>query len=206
MPDGKLHWDQTYEAKGDHVSWFQESPGRSFEMIRAAAPARNTGIIDVGAGASRLVDALVAEGYFDLTLLDISKVALSRTRARLGTSARGINFIAADITRWAPTRSWDLWHDRAVFHFLTTPSAQKAYVRALGQGTKPGAIIILATFALSGPETCSGLPVQRYSPETLAARLGPDFVLETASEETHQTPFGTTQDFTYAGFRRRSVA
>ena len=202
MSNTQTHWNQTYEAKGDQVSWFQLGPGRSFAMIGRAALRKTAAIIDVGAGASRLADALLADGFKDITLLDISDVALARTRARLGAAAHSLSFIVADVTQWRPERTFDLWHDRAVFHFLTTTAAQNAYIAALKEGTRPGSLILLATFALTGPETCSGLPVQRYSPDTLAQRLGRDFALEAASQETHQTPFGTSQDFTYAQFRR----
>ena len=110
--------------------------------------------------------------------------------------------VVADITQWQPTRTWDIWHDRAVFHFLTDNAAQDAYIAALKQGTKQGSTVILSTFALTGPESCSGLPIQRYSADTLANRLGPDFTLYTKGMEQHRTPFGNTQDFIYAGFKR----
>jgi SAM-dependent methyltransferase len=203
MTDSQTHWDSTYSAKGDNVSWYQPCPSRSLEMIRAAAPMRGAPIIDVGAGASRLADNLLIAGYSDLTLLDISEVALSRIRERLGGVTNKVKWIVADVTQWNPTRIWDIWHDRAVFHFLTDKAAQDAYLAILKQATKPGSTVILSTFALTGPEKCSGLPVQRYSANTLAGRLEPDFALYTKGTEQHPTPFGTTQDFIYAGFRRR---
>jgi hypothetical protein len=172
-------------------------------MIRAAAPMRGVPIIDIGAGASRLADNLIIAGYSDLTLLDISEVALARTMERLGSSLNKITWIAADVTQWKPSRKYEVWHDRAVFHFLTDSAAQDAYIAALKQGTIPGSTVILSTFALTGPEKCSGLPVQRYSADTLAARLGPDFVVYAKEAEQHHTPFDTTQDFIYAGFHRR---
>jgi hypothetical protein len=202
MSGRKSHWDSAYATKGDDVSWYQPNPGRSLEMIAAAAPMRGASIIDVGAGASRLVDNLLDFGYTDVTLLDVSEVALDATRRRLGGVSGKVSWIAADITSWQPDRSRDVWHDRAVFHFLTDEAAQNAYLSALKQGTRLGSAIILFTFALTGPAKCSGLPVQRYSAETLADRLGPDFSLYTNGTERHPTPFGTTQDFTYAGFRR----
>jgi SAM-dependent methyltransferase len=203
MTDGKAHWNSTYSAKGDEVSWYQLRPNRSLEMIRSAAPVLSVPLIDVGSGASRLLDELLIAGYSDLTMLDISEVALARTQNRIGVDAINVAWIAADINHWRPNRVWDIWHDRAVFHFLTENAAQEAYLDALKQGTKPGSTVILSTFALTGPEKCSGLPVQRYSAETLANRLGSDFCIYTTAEEKHRTPFGTTQDFTYAGFRRR---
>jgi len=203
MTDGQAHWNSAYSTKGDNVSWFQIEPARSLDMIRAAAPMHGVPIIDIGAGASRLADNLISAGYSDLTLLDISQVALARTMVRLGGVPDKITWIAADVTQWKPSRKYEVWHDRAVFHFLTGNAAQDAYIAALKQGTRPGSTVILATFALTGPEKCSGLAVQRYSADTLAARLGPDFALYTNEVDRHRTPFGTTQDFTYAGFHRR---
>jgi SAM-dependent methyltransferase len=203
MTDNQTHWGDTYRSKGDNVSWFQPLGSRSLEMIRSAAPMRGAAIIDIGSGASRLADDLLVAGYSDLTLLDISEVALARTRERLGGVTNKVQWIAADITQWKPVRTWDVWHDRAVFHFLTDGVAQDFYIAALKQGTRPGSTVILSTFALTGPEKCSGLPVQRYSADTLAARLGTEFVLYTKGAEQHRTPFNTTQDFIYAGFRRR---
>ncbi len=203
MTEGQAHWDSAYSTKGDNVSWYQTGQTPSFELIKASAPMRSVSIIDIGAGASRLADNLLIAGYSDLTLLDISEVALSRTRDRIGAAANNVAFIVADITRWKPSRPWDIWHDRAVFHFLTDSGAQDAYIGALKQGTVPGSTVILSTFAMTGPEKCSGLPVQRYSADTLAARLGPDFALYTKGTEQHHTPFQTTQDFIYAGFHRK---
>lgn len=197
------HWDHTYIAKGDDVSWYQPGPSRSLDMIRSAAPMQSAQIIDVGAGASRLADNLLFAGYSELTLLDVSAVALGRTRERIGNASDKIAWIVADVTQWKPTQTWDIWHDRAVFHFLIDKAAQDAYIAVLKQATKPGSRVILSTFALTGPEKCSGLPVQRYSAGTLANRLSPDFAIYTQETEQHRTPFGTTQDFIYAGFRRR---
>lgn len=200
MTDRREHWDHTYTVKSDTaVSWYQDVPERSLALIRKAGKGS---VIDIGGGASRLVDRLLAESYSDLTVLDISDVALSRSRERLGAEADKVAWIVADITRWKPERQWDIWHDRAVFHFLTEEAGQDAYIAALKAGTRAGSHIVISTFALSGPEKCSGLPVQRYSAETMAARLGRDFALKTQESETHPTPFGTTQDFTYAVFRR----
>lgn len=200
MTDRREHWDQTYTVKSDTVvSWYQDLPQRSLALIRAA---KLGSVIDVGGGAARLVDRLLAEGYADLTVLDISDVALSRSKERLGAQADKVSWIVTDITRWRPERQWDVWHDRAVFHFLTDPAAQDAYIAALKAGTGRGAHVVISTFALTGPEKCSGLPVQRYSAETLAARLGDDFRLYAQEAETHATPFGTTQDFIYAAFTR----
>jgi trans-aconitate methyltransferase len=178
-------------------------PERSLDWIKAAAPDHAAAIIDVGGGASRLTDHLLAADYADLTVLDISEVALSRTKARLGADADKVSWIVSDVTEWTAQRRWNVWHDRAVFHFLTDSALQDAYVRALVAGTAPGATVIMAAFAPNGPERCSGLPVQRYSPAELAARLGGEFVLTGEAAERHHTPFGTTQEFAYALFRRR---
>lgn len=202
MSERRAHWDETYATKDEtKVSWYQPSPEQSLALIRAAgSPA--AAVIDVGGGTSRLADALLADGYRDITVLDISAVALERSKARLGRRADAVSWIVADVTQWKPARTWDIWHDRAVFHFLTDAAAQDAYLEALKQGTRPGSAVIMATFAPAGPERCSGLPVQRYSAASLAARLGADFRLYAERDEMHPTPFGTEQAFTYAALRR----
>ncbi|HEY2836022.1 MAG TPA: class I SAM-dependent methyltransferase [Rhizomicrobium sp.] len=187
------------------MSWFQAVPTRSLATIGKASPKGS--VIDMGGGASRLVDALLEAGRADITVLDISQVALDRAKARLGEKAARVHWICADITEWRPDRTWpkkkwDVWHDRAVFHFLTDAAEQDLYIRALTAATHPGSAVILSTFAPTGPERCSGLPVQRYSPAGLKARLGKGFVLEDEALETHVTPWGATQDFAYAAFRR----
>jgi hypothetical protein len=204
MTDTRTHWDTTYTAKAEtQVSWYQPSPQRSLELIKSVAPNHSSSIIDIGGGASRLVDELRADGYSDLTVLDISEVALGRSKTRLGASSGKVSWIVANITQWQPLRTWNVWHDRAVFHFLTDARDQDTYIAALRHGTATGSAVVMATFALNGLERCSGLPVQRYSPTTLAARLGHDFKLCAEVAETHPTPFGTTQEFTYAAFKRR---
>jgi len=203
MSGAREHWERTYRSKAEtDVSWFQARPERSLALIQEAAPDFAAPIIDVGAGASRVVDVLLAAGYTDLTALDISEAALARTRARLGANAARVEFITADITVWTPARHWRVWHDRAVFHFLIDRESQSAYLRALTRATAPGSAVIIATFSLDGPERCSGLPVQRYSAETLAARLGSGFRLEKHEAEQHTTPAGRAQAFNYAVFRR----
>jgi trans-aconitate methyltransferase len=199
--DTQAHWDKAYTEKSENqVSWFQEVPVRSLAMIAAASP--HGSVIDVGGGASRLVDALLEAGRADVTVLDISQAALDRTRARLGEKAKRADWICADITRWQPARQWEVWHDRAVFHFLTERPAQDAYIAALTAATRPGAAVILSTFAPDGPERCSGLPVQRYSAADLAVRLGIHFALTDQAAEHHVTPWDSIQSFTYAAFRR----
>jgi 2-polyprenyl-3-methyl-5-hydroxy-6-metoxy-1,4-benzoquinol methylase len=204
MTDGRRHWDDVYGAKtDDELSWFQARPEVSLRLIRdMTASDRKAPIIDIGAGTSCLVDSLLAVGYRDLTALDISKTAIERHRGRLGAAGNGVDWIVADVTRWRPSRRWDVWHDRAVLHFLTNAADQDAYIAALSSALRPGGTAIIATFALDGPEKCSGLPVQRYSGATLAARLGPGFRLVSETPEEHVTPRGAVQAFMYACLRR----
>lgn len=197
------HWDKVYTTKAEaDVSWFQPHSVRSLGLITSAAPDLAASIVDIGGGASRLVDDLIARGYTDLTVLDMAATALEKSKARLGDDADKVVWTVADITEWRPTRTYDVWHDRAVFHFLTNSNDQERYQQALHIATHPGSSIVIATFALDGPEKCSGLPVQRYSPQTLAARLGPSFTLVDEAMETHRTPWQAEQSFSYAVFRR----
>jgi 2-polyprenyl-3-methyl-5-hydroxy-6-metoxy-1,4-benzoquinol methylase len=197
------HWDGVYRTKADNeLSWHQERPQPSLALIRSYAPTPNASVIDVGGGTSVLAENLLGEGYSDIAVLDISAAALERSRSRLSDRAAAVTWIAADVANWTPPRTWDVWHDRAVFHFLTDLAAQEAYVGALKAATHPGAAVIIATFAMDGPERCSGLPVQRYSGASLAARLGADFSLRAEEPERHATPWGAGQNFTYAVFRR----
>lgn len=199
------HWAKVYATKGEaEVSWFQPVPQVSLDLIARAGIAKDAAFIDIGAGASRLVDHLQAAGHTDLTVLDIAAAALEKAKARLAPEdARRIHWIATDITAWTPPRAYALWHDRAVFHFLVEPADRAAYRRALLAGTKPGSQIIIGTFAPDGPEKCSGLPVQRYSGESLAAELGPDFALIEQGRDDHRTPGGNLQHFQFCRFIRR---
>jgi hypothetical protein len=205
MSGTRSHWEEVYSTKAETaVSWFQPHSVRSLELIESAAPDRASAIVDIGGGASRLVDDLIARGHTDLTVLDVAEAALEKSRTRLGREAGKVAWIAADITQWRPPRAYAVWHDRAVFHFLTEPDRQATYLSALEAGTSAGSIVIMATFALDGPDKCSGLAVQRYSPATLAARLGPAFSLTGEACETHKTPWETEQRFNYATFRKRA--
>jgi len=161
-------------------------------------------ILDVGGGASRLADALLAQGHSDLSVLDVSEIALERAKARLGKRATEISWIAADVTEWNPPRRWMVWHDRAMFHFLIEDRARQAYASALYRATAPGAAVIIAGFGPGGPERCSGLPVWRHNAEELADCLGEQFSFAGETREIHRTPFGTDQEFLYVSFRRRS--
>jgi hypothetical protein len=205
MSGTRGHWENVYATRAETaVSWYQPHSERSLEWIAAAAPNPAAAIVDVGGGASKLVDDLIAKGYTDLTVLDVAEEALAKSRDRLGSDAGKVAWVVADITEWRPSRTYDVWHDRAVFHFLTEPALQATYLAALRAGTSAGSSVIIATFALDGPEKCSNLPVQRYSPATLAARLGPAFGLMRQADETHETPWGSQQRFSYAMFRRLS--
>jgi len=198
------HWNRVYATKAEtELSWYQSRPERSLAFIASSSRGTTDSIIDIGGGASCLVDELVALGYADITVLDISEVALAQTRSRLGAKAETVSWIVADITRWRPARTWDIWHDRAVFHFLIGRQEQEAYLAALRLATRAGSTVIISCFALDGPERCSGLPVQRYSAATLAARLGAEFELTAESSERHTTPSGGNQSFTYAMLKRR---
>jgi len=196
------HWQNVYASKdAANVSWFQSSPEPSLRMIHKTGLAAGARAIDVGGGASSLVDHLLDDG-FRMTVLDVADSALDVARSRLGVRARDVTWIAADITAWRPTETFDLWHDRAVFHFLTEPDQRARYIEALKSSLAPSGWLIMATFAPSGPETCSGLPVHRWSASGLAAELGDAFHLIESEEETHETPSGSRQVFTWALFRR----
>lgn len=205
MPDRTTHWQNVYATKGEaEVSWFQDSPAISLEMIRAASPDRAAAIIDIGGGASRLVDALLQDGYRNLAVLDLSANALDVAKERIGATASTVDWIVADATTWRPAKTWDVWHDRAAFHFLTDPRDRAAYVERLWSAVAPGGHVIIATFAPDGPEKCSGLPVQRHDSASLSAELGPEFELVETRSETHHTPWHSTQAFQFSRFRRRS--
>lgn len=205
MSDRTTHWQNVYATKGEaEVSWFQNSPAMSLEMIRAANPDHRAAIIDVGGGASRLVDALLQDGYRDLAVLDLSANALDVAKKRIGTAASTVDWIVADATTWPPAKTYDVWHDRAAFHFLTDPRDRAAYVERLRSAVAAGGHVIIATFAPDGPEKCSGLPVQRYDSASLSRELGPEFELVEARRELHQTPWHSMQAFQFSRFRRRS--
>ncbi|MCK1733070.1 class I SAM-dependent methyltransferase [Bradyrhizobium sp. 138] len=206
MSDRSSHWDKVYATKGEaEVSWFQNSPSTSLAMIRAANPDREAAIIDIGGGASRLVDALLQDGYRDVAVLDLSANALDLARKRIGAAAATVNWIVADATTWQPEKTYQIWHDRAAFHFLIDSSDRAAYVERLRSAVAPGGHVIIATFAPDGPEKCSGLPVQRHDSASLAAELGPEFALVESRSEMHHTPWDSTQAFQFSRFQRRGA-
>ena len=205
MIDKSSFWNNVYSTKGEtNVSWFQHNPEPSLEFIRRYAPDRSAAIIDIGGGASRLVDHLWADGFHTLTVLDISSEALALARARMGDYAGSIKWIVSDATKWQPDGVYDLWHDRAVFHFLTGRDDQSAYIRNLKRALKIGGYLVIGTFALDGPEKCSGLPVMRHSSQTLQNLLGSEFELIDSRTHDHQTPFQSIQSFQYCVFKRLS--
>lgn len=202
----KDHWEKVYSTKAtDAVSWFQPRADCSLGLISAAGVGRDASVIDVGGGASTLVDDLLANGFTNVTVLDLSAAALAAARERLGSRASGVRWIEADITSAElPPGQYDVWHDRAVFHFLTSPEARAAYVRAVFRSVKPGGHVIVATFAEDGPAQCSGLPVMRYRADELHAEFGESFSLLDHRKEAHHTPSGTVQQFVYCYCRRVS--
>lgn len=203
MIDRTQHWQQVYTTKHENeVSWFQERPDVSLAMIKAAGATHDSAIIDVGGGESHLVDALLQDGYRVLTVLDISAAALQIDRQRLGSASADVDWIEADVTTWRPQRQYDVWHDRAAFHFLTEPADRASYIERLRQALVPAGQVIIGTFALDGPEKCSGLPVQRYDARSLADTLGSDFRLLETCSEIHRTPWQSTQSFQFSRFER----
>lgn len=199
----RTHWEAEYVGyRPEEVSWYQREPERSLRLIAQAGVPFDGWIIDAGAGESVLADRLLARGFQHLSLLDISPTALATTRVRLGALAERVDWIEADATRFEPPRAYDLWHDRAVFHFLTEAADRAAYRGAMIQTLKPGGHAVISTFAPDGPERCSGLPVRRYDARSLLAELGPRFTLLAEERESHHPPSGKEQRFMYALLRR----
>lgn len=197
------HWNAIYRAKGERdVSWFEALPAVSLELLEAAGLTDDTCVVDVGGGESRLVDALLARGLDCLAALDVSGEALEHARGRVGPDARVVTWIEADVTAVWSLKPMDIWHDRAVFHFLVSPDDRVSYRAHMRETLKPGGSAIIATFALDGPATCSGLPVARYSPRSLASELGDAFELVDSRRVQHVTPGGIAQAFQYSRFRR----
>lgn len=202
----KAHWESVYGTKAEaQVSWFQKAATTSLALLDVPSLDRDSAIIDIGGGLSRLVDGLIERGHVNVSVLDVSPSALAAAQARLGPKkAALVRWIEADITRWQPRAQYDAWHDRAVLHFLINEADRTAYLDVLRKALRPGGLVVIATFALDGPDKCSGLPVQRYSSETLSALLGPEFTLLDSRGEAHRTPSGVEQKFQYSRFRRRA--
>jgi ubiquinone/menaquinone biosynthesis C-methylase UbiE len=201
----KAHWENIYQSKEPtQVSWFQAHAAISLGLIRGSGIQPDEPIIDIGGGTSTLVDDLLASGYQAITVLDISAKALSLARQRLGAQANKVTWLEADITDVSlPPSAYAVWHDRAVFHFLTQPADRQRYIECARRAVRPGGFVIVATFAVDGPERCSGLDVVRYSPESMQREFGSDFELIDRAEETHHTPAGAEQKFMYCCCRRR---
>lgn len=201
----KAHWEQIYQTKAaNNVSWYQQKPELSLSFLQKTDVSANAHIIDVGAGASTLADHLLALGFHNLTLLDISKEALQIIRNRLSTEQAGrIDWLVGDITEiHLPQQTYDLWHDRAVFHFLIDPAQRRRYFEQVERALKPGGHLILTTLASDGPSQCSGLDVMRYDAASLHREFGAAFQLVESSRETHMTPWSREQRFIYCWFRR----
>lgn len=197
--DSQTHWEKIYKEKApDAVSWYRPHLETSLALIEQAAPSRSASIIDVGGGESTLVDDLLARGFENLTVLDISQTAIDTNRKRLGNASERVHWIAADITKAElPPSNYDVWHDRAVFHFLTSTSDRVTYVRQVARAVRHGGHVIIGTFGPEGPVKCSGLDVVRYDAESLQREFGINFRLLGSSKELHLTPFGTNQQFLY---------
>jgi ubiquinone/menaquinone biosynthesis C-methylase UbiE len=202
----KTHWETIYQTKAPTaVSWYQEHPDKSLELIARSRVFKSGRIIDVGGGASTLVDHLIERNYLDVTVLDISGASLQCAQERLGENSNKVKWIEADILQEKlPNEYFDLWHDRAVFHFLTDKEDRQIYINQMDRSVKTGGHVIIATFAIEGPLRCSGLDVVRYGPETLCKELGEKFSLIENQSEEHSTPFDSVQKFNYCLFRKKT--
>ena len=202
--DRREHWNRVYQTRApDSVSWYQRRPDVSLELIAASGIAKDARIIDVGGGASVLVDHLLDLGYSKLAVLDVSGAALNASRSRLEARAAAVEWLEGDVTTFEPPHRYALWHDRAAFHFLTDAGDRARYVATLRRALNPGGAVIIATFALDGPPKCSGLDVVRYDERSIAAELGAEFELREVRREAHVTPGKAEQQFHYFRFRRR---
>lgn len=203
MPSTAEHWQQVYSSKSaDEVSWFQREPEVSLRLIeKFSTPSSN--VVDIGAGESLLIDQLISHGYSHLTVMDISSAALEDVKVRLGASSHSVNFEVADIRYWQPSQSFELWHDRAVFHFMNSDEDVGAYVRTAANAVRSNGFVVLGTFAEDGPLQCSGLDVRRYSAERLADVFSENFSLVETESEDHTTPWDATQHFTWVVLQRK---
>lgn len=198
------HWDEVYQRLDEtRVSWFEPEPAFSVALLDELGVGPGLSVVDIGAGAARLVDALLARGFGDLTALDVSDEGMAQARRRLGRNAGRVRWVAADVRSWHPGRRFDVWHDRAVFHFLTEPADRDRYLAVLAGALSAGGRVVIGTFAGDGPPRCSGLPVARYSPAALASVLGDEFEVVRTCRQEHRTPAGVVQPFTWLAARRR---
>ena len=203
MTDASAHWDHIYTSiRSTEVSWYARDPAASLRLVDMVASSPSVAVIDVGAGASLLVDRLLVDGFTDVTVLDVSQHALAETKQRLGEQAQHVTFVVHDILTWQAERQYDIWHDRAVFHFLTEDTHRDRYVEVAARAIRVGGGLVLATFAEDGPTRCSGLSVSRSSAEDLERAFSGFFSLVEHEREAHVTPGGAVQNFTWAVFRR----
>jgi trans-aconitate methyltransferase len=204
LPDPVEHWERVYSAKETRqTSWYQESPEPSSSLITSSGVSSSQPLVDIGGGASTLVDDLLRKGHSDITVLDIANAALKTAQTRLGDLARSVTWEVQDVRAWQPRRTYRLWHDRAVFHFLTEPEDQAAYKRTLLSALDADGVVIIASFAKDGPERCSNLDVARYEPDELASEFSPAFNLIHSAKHDHETPWGDQQPFSWCTLRRR---
>lgn len=198
------HWQRVFASRRPtELGWYQPCLTTSLDLIAATGAPAQARIIDVGGGASTLVDSLLDRGFQHLTILDISRRGLAHAQQRLGARASHVQWVVADIITFDPSKQWDLWHDRGAFHFLTDPASRAGYRRALLAGLRPGGHVVMATFGPRGPTRCSRLDVVRYGPEALASELGAEFTVQEARTEHHETPAGSVQEFIYLRLQRR---
>lgn len=199
------YWDNVYQSKNENeVSWFQQEPSKSLELIDEMKLSLDSEIIDIGAGESRLVDSLLKKGFKKISILDISSASLEKLKLRVGDNSKDIEFICSDVTEFAPVKKYNLWHDRATFHFLTELDQVEKYLKIANESLQVGGFLIISTFALTGPEKCSGLQISRYSQEDLKSLFGRYFENIKCFEDTHVTPWGSKQDFVFCGFIKRN--
>jgi 2-polyprenyl-3-methyl-5-hydroxy-6-metoxy-1,4-benzoquinol methylase len=202
MKDRKTHWEDVYQKhRPNELGWYQESPDISLRMIESTGVDEDGRIIDVGGGASPLIELLVARGS-NVTVLDISSTALEEAKKRLGEASDKVKWIVADITKYKSTEIYDIWHDRAVFHFLTSPQDRKEYVACLNSALRVGGYLVISTFGPAGPRKCAGLRTMRYSPESLHKEIGDNFHLAESGDEIHLTPTAKEQEFIYCVFKK----
>lgn len=202
--DRRAHWERVFEERGPAgVSWYEESPRMSLEMIDLAGVRPHEAVLDVGGGSSPLAGALLARGFADVTVLDLAEAALRAARGRLGPEGATVEWIHRDVLDWAPERTYELWHDRAAFHFLVDDASRERYLATARSALCPGGYAVIGTFAQGGPMACSGLPVARYDAEALGDAFGPEFSVVASRRDEHRTPAGATQAFTWVALRRR---
>jgi ubiquinone/menaquinone biosynthesis C-methylase UbiE len=203
MTERKQHWEKVYETKADQeVSWYQEVPTTSLDLIESLILDKTKSIIDIGGGNSNLTSELLKKGFTDLSVLDISAKSIERTQTKIGDKSKEIQWFVSDVLDFEPTKKYDLWHDRATFHFLTESESIEKYVDCVSSSIHIGGYFIVATFSTSGPEKCSGLHITQYSAEKLKQLFEANFEFVKSFEDTHQTPFDTEQNFVYVVFRR----